>query len=393
MNLINYFRHRFSYKTVLLTITIVVFLFIIYHGTVAQASRPELCKICHMMNPEFYSWQASSHEKVPCLSCHEPRNAANQLKTLYYTITNTYPAPIKAIKVIPDRKCEQCHKMNERTITPSGDLIVPHSVHKEKKVACVKCHKGVAHGHISERKVTYKSDYSKWDPILAKSLMTDDQTRTRMDTCMRCHKVRKAPLECKACHRTSMLPEDHKTEVFKNKNHGQLAIKDIQYCNKCHEFMSTKEIEGFKAVPKVDEYLGEQSRPIKDPFPMETKPAEYIKTQSYAKTNTFCVNCHSKLPQTHKEPAFSESHSKIATENKERCMTCHDNQLTPNTPAKVACANCHPSSHYKSFQYKRSHPVDLGPKPTVYKSCYRCHSESTCGACHKYPKEEKKEDT
>lgn len=382
MNLINYFKQKFNYKTVLLTITSLFFLFIIYYGTMAQVSRPELCTVCHMMKPQFYSWQASSHEKVPCLSCHEPRNIENQLKTLYSAITNTYMAPIIMTTTINDRKCEKCHKVNQRNVTPSGDLIIPHASHKDKKIACAKCHRGVAHGHISERRVTYKSDYGKWDPTLAKSLMTDDQTRPLMDTCMRCHEVRKAPLDCKACHRTTMLPESHKAKEFKFVNHGQAAAKDLQSCNKCHSYMSSEKFEGFKEIPSFMKLLDTKGEATKLNSEEQINQADYIQAQAYAKINTYCKDCHAKRPPSH-DKAFGQNHGNYAGETKERCMTCHDNQLTVNSTVQVACASCHPSSHYKNFQWKRSHPIPIPEtKPRVKEECLQCHV-GKCLECHK----------
>lgn len=381
MNFINFLKQKITFKSVLLTLTSLFFLFIIYYGTMAQVSRPELCTICHMMKPEFYSWQASSHEKVPCLSCHEARNTENQLKTLYYAITNTYMAPIIMTTTIPDRKCESCHKVNKRKVTPSGDLIIPHAAHKAKNIACAKCHRGVAHAHISERKVTYKTDYSKWDSTLAKALMTDDQTRTRMDTCMRCHEARKAPLDCKACHRTSMLPQTHKSKEFKYVNHGQMAAGDLKSCDKCHSFMSTEKYEGFQEVSAIDKFLQSSNKSQKAPDAQETNKVDITSARSYAKINTYCRACHRKRPPSHGEN-FTK-HSEYAKANRDKCMTCHDNRKNDNSVVKVGCGTCHPALHAKSWQWKVSHPIKLVPGQEVVESCYRCHVKKRCGSCHK----------
>lgn len=355
---------------------------ILVYGAWEQTTRPEFCLVCHMMKPEYYSWQASSHEKVPCLYCHENLDTVNKLKTLYYTVTNTYPAPIKMIKPIPNRKCERCHNINKRNVTPSGDLIIPHATHKNKKIACAKCHRGVAHGHISERRVTYKSDYDKWDLILAKSLITDDQTRTQMDTCMRCHEVRKAPIDCKTCHHTSMLPENHKNNVFKYKNHGQLASQDLRSCDKCHSYMSPEKYEGFEEVPAFKEFLKSSDKLQKVSTSIKTNQANFIAAQVYAKTNTFCRDCHGKRPPSHGK-IFTQGHDDYAKDDKDRCMTCHDNQKTDNPVVKVACSSCHPSIHAGHWQWKKSHPIELPPKPKVVELCYNCHVKRVCTSCHK----------
>lgn len=339
------------------------------------------CTSCHMMKPEFYTWQASSHNQVAdCVTCHAPPGVLKKmkyrlfsLKEVYAAVTGNYGILIQATTPIPDSTCIQCHDMSKRQVTPSGDLIIPHDTHAKKEIGCTKCHTGIAHGNIAMKKITFQSDYSKWDETLGQKFMSDEKSiRPAMDTCMDCHKVRKAPLSCGACHETSMLPENHKDEVFKNGGHGKEAAKDIQNCDTCHSFMSTKKVEVTKAnASKFQQFLTKGNG----------KPT-FIKVSDYAKSNTFCKDCHGKMPPSHKTQLFEMNHGTYAEQDKERCFTCHENRVLGDSPVtKVSCGSCHPSTHAKSL-WRENHLFPLPERPQVTETCFQCHTQRSCGNCH-----------
>jgi len=349
-----------------------------FYGVLKQTTSSELCALCHAMKPEYYTWQTSSHYRVKCVNCHRPEpgivNYGKYIfkgaKEIFYTVTNTYPTPIKLLSPIPDRGCEECHNMNNRVVT-AGDLIVPHAVHKKKKVQCYKCHSGIAHGHIASRRVTYRSDYSQWDSTLGRVLMSDQNYRVvDMDVCIRCHQLRKAPLECKVCHTSGMLPGNHRSDDFKNGRHGQLAAQDLRYCHSCHQYMTYNKIENLKEPEQFTSYL-EQGKPRKG----------VMTADLYARANTYCKDCHGKRPPSHKVNLFLENHGQL---DKKKCKTCHDHNPNGDSPVtKAACGSCHPSTHTKNFQWELYHPIEIpSVKPKVNEKCYACHPPDLCGRCH-----------
>lgn len=351
--------------------------FILKIGAHATSS-PTFCATCHNMSPQVYTWKASSHSEVTCTDCHIApgvenlvKEKGNGIKQLYYTITDSYLAPIRMPSLIPDESCLTCHNMERRHVSASGDIIIDHEIHEKKGVACVTCHDGVAHGKVADRRVTYKSDYAKWNEMLAKRFMEDTKyTRPQMDKCMDCHELKGAPLTCETCHSTSMLPEEHKSKDFITKEHMQQAKEDILYCNTCHSYTSKKQVDELKGKKAYISYLSD-----------EKSEGINVSVVQYAKTNDYCRDCHGIRPESHNQERFLMFHGLIATENKEKCMTCHDNQIISDAPVtNVGCASCHPSSH--SQAWKERHPVPISSNQKYDKTCTRCHVEASCTRCH-----------
>jgi nitrate/TMAO reductase-like tetraheme cytochrome c subunit len=355
-----------------------------FGDTFVTATDTAYCTSCHEMKPELYTWQASSHSQVlQCVGCHAPPGTLKKMKyklfsvkEWYASLTGNYGILIQATTPIPDQVCNQCHDMTKRTVTPSGDLIIPHTIHAEKSVSCTSCHSGIAHGNIAEKKVTFRTDYGKWDEATGKRFMSDESAvRPDMDTCMSCHKVRKAPLDCSACHSTSMIPEGHEDEVFKMGGHGRIESEELVNCDSCHSYMSTEKVEVTKeSGSKYLQFL--------------TKSDEKnttISVRDYAKSNTFCMDCHKKMPPSHKVQFFEMNHGAYAAQDQELCFTCHDNQVLGDSPvAKLSCGSCHPSSHYKR-PWQEKHPVPLPENPVITETCYSCHNQRLCARCHQSP--------
>ncbi|WP_409272294.1 NapC/NirT family cytochrome c [Neobacillus sp. SCS-31] len=371
------FRNTF-FKIATLTLLFLVLFFTIGFVGLETSSSSEFCSSCHEMKPEYYTWKASSHGEVDCVNCHiEPgvenlaKAKGNGLVELYKKQTQTYTAPIRMPKDIPDKSCERCHNVYKRDVTPSGDLIIPHDKHKNEGIECIQCHSGVAHAKIADRKMTFKTDYAKWDESVGKSAMEDvSWTKPDMDTCMSCHESREITLECAACHTSGMYPESHKKADFKTSNHGTLAKKDLSTCNNCHKYMSKDEIKGFEEAPAHTQYLNKGST-----------ANSKIKPQDYAKTNTYCRDCHSKKPESHKR-GFVSKHGDYAKSNETRCLACHDYQKTgTHRITNTTCNSCHPSSHGNDFRI--THPVDVPVGQKLNNTCYQCHSKRTCTACHR----------
>lgn len=369
---------KINKKILLIILFILVGVVALFWGTFQKTSSSDYCSSCHMMKPEAYTWQASSHSQVACVSCHVEPGVMTKVKYKVFTVkeviatlTGNYGITITSTTPISDATCTQCHDMNTRKVTPSGDLIIPHSKHTLLNVSCTQCHTGVAHGNIAKKRVTFRTDYEKWDESIGQSIMSDPKNlRPDMDVCMNCHKVRKAPLNCSACHTTSMTPSNHKEEAFKNGEHGAEAAKDILSCDSCHSYMSKKSVEVTKGSGSAfQQFL----------FNDKGKSST-ISVSDYAKANTFCKDCHGKRPLSHDEN-FQENHGVLADKNKNSCLTCHDNQTKGDSPVtKVTCGSCHPSTHNRS-NWRPGHPIELPANPKVTELCYTCHTQ-VCANCH-----------
>jgi nitrate/TMAO reductase-like tetraheme cytochrome c subunit len=372
------FRGRLI-KVLTLTLFFIILLFTVGFLGLETTSSSQFCASCHEMKPEYYTWKASSHSEVDCVNCHTgstkeeyAKAKANGLVQVFKKATQTYTAPIRMPNQIEDASCEKCHNISTRDVTPTGDLIIPHDKHKNKGIKCFQCHSGVAHGKIADRKMTYQSDYGEWDDTLGRAAMKDEKfIKPEMETCMKCHEARKVTTKCQACHTTGMFPVTHKNQNFKNGKHGSHARKDLNDCNSCHSFMSTEEVEGFDKISTVRQFLQK-----------DKKSNQTVSVDEYAKQNTFCKDCHSRKPTSHKNH-FISNHGTLANQNKEKCIACHDIQNAGrSTVTNVTCASCHPSSH-SNKPWRNNHPVQLPPNQKLEQFCYTCHSEPMCSSCHK----------
>ena len=373
---------RYRYKLIKIMTLTVLFLALFFalgaFGLEASSSS-SFCSSCHEMKPEYYTWKASSHSEVDCVSCHVQPGAKNIAKDkaegitkIFKKETNAYTAPIQMPKEIPNSACEQCHDMSKRQVTSSDDLIIPHDKHLVKDIKCTQCHSGVAHGKISERNVTFKSDYDKWDTSLGKSMMSDIKfTSPKMETCIECHEAREVSTECKTCHSSEMYPKSHKQTSFKAREHGEAAKKDIEKCNSCHQYMSDEVIKDMQNVSPTQQFL--TTGTISD---------KSISAEQYAKENTFCKDCHLTRPASHVK-GFVNLHGPLAETNRQKCLTCHEAQKTGfNQTSNVTCSSCHPASHADK-NYKEGHPIPLSAAQKPVDMCYTCHYKPKCTACHK----------
>ncbi|MEH7253356.1 NapC/NirT family cytochrome c [Neobacillus niacini] len=368
------------YKIMTLTVLFLALFFLLGAFGLEATSSSTFCSSCHEMKPEYYTWKASSHSEVDCVTCHtEPgfkQTAKDKADLIVKAVKKNYndsAAPIRMPKEIPDSACEKCHNINQREFTVTGDIIIPHDKHKDKEIECIQCHNGVAHGEIADRKMTYGTDYEKWDSKTGEMAMADLKfTSPDMDTCIECHKARKVSNECATCHETGMIPESHEKSDFKTKSHGKLASEDLKECHLCHKLMSTEQLGGYEEVSVLTSFLNEGK-----------VQAQEKNHYNYAKENTFCKDCHNERPTSH-DSNFFNNHGPIANKDQDSCKACHDVKKS-STPGdnQVNCSSCHPSKHSQKQNWKERHPIPLAgiEKPT--ETCYTCHSVKTCSACHK----------
>jgi len=232
------------------------------------ASRPEFYKRFEKLTPYYESWMASQHARVNCQSCHVAPEVLDQAVyhaaatgEIYLSLLplgrepNLLPRPT-------NEACESCH-IDLRTVSPSGDLNIPHRAHVDKlKVACVTCHADLVH-----------------------AAGTDESTKPRMQTCLRCHDGVTAKSECNACHREKDRPESHGAKDWLVVHPERQNQED---CAKCHGW-----------------------------------------------NDAWCAECHSNRPESHgsgdKPAVWRAAHGK-AVEDRRNCEACHQ---------AAFCERCH----------------------------------------------------
>lgn len=382
-------KQLFSDKRKILKFTIIssgilIVLLLSTFGVTWATSLPKFCATCHIMKPEYATWQASDHSQVDCVACHVDPGLINALKhkvvatkELYMYVAKKYQLPIQMTEKIPDSRCLKCHSL-KRKVSPSyPDLNIPHQRHHDNGITCVTCHKGVAHGQIASRGVTTTGDLNKWDKAEGQQVMTTDYTVPKMELCMDCHSQRGVTTACDACHSGSMKPESHLQKTFKT-THGELAKKNIKYCASCHDFIKAPGVQSQDLLQQQ-----EQQDPVQkllDSFQTGPDATSYIE---YAKTNGFCVDCHKKKPPSHNDQ-WPFRHGQQAAKDQSSCLVCHSprTDVSNGATAQTACSSCHPSIH-DNIPWRVSHPIEIPQRLGILPAlCVQCHVKSMCSKCH-----------
>ena len=123
------------------------------------SDEPETCINCHVMRPEFSTWQHSSHRTVAvCNDCHVPHNnlaskylfkAKDGLRHATIFTMRAEPQVIKmhaaGINVVQEN-CKNCHyELNKQV--GLLDVNGTNYLHGEGKL-CWDCHREVPHGRV-----------------------------------------------------------------------------------------------------------------------------------------------------------------------------------------------------------------------------------------------------
>ncbi|WP_187262038.1 cytochrome c nitrite reductase small subunit [Pontibacter beigongshangensis] len=120
---------------------------------------PQACVNCHLMTPQYITWNHSSHREVAsCNDCHVPHNNIfNQYyfkakDGLYHASIFTIraePQVIKArgpsIEVIQDN-CVRCHT-SQVTDAKMASFVEDHHASRTDRT-CWECHREVPHGRV-----------------------------------------------------------------------------------------------------------------------------------------------------------------------------------------------------------------------------------------------------
>lgn len=330
-----------------------------------------LCGTCHTMTPYNYTWQASSHSNIACVSCHASPGLSGTLQLgrdmaryIFRQTTKSYILPIRLFGGIDDETCLRCHSFNRQASLP-GDLIVPHEDHSIKNVRCVACHNAVAHGNIAQRRTAVSIPAQSWSHEEGARQMVRLFTTTPKEDCMSCHFNRRVELSCQACHNEDKVPPSHHEPDFLTA-HGKQA-QEFTACLRCHAY-------------------DKKGRKIELQFGGNLKV--------YTRQNDFCLECHSKIPESHL-PDFRR-HGGIAAKDTNRCLICHDNQIQADLPQASAlhCGSCHPSPHKKGWQerHTRRRRATVTPGMAIQTSCFACHDATRCLSCHLPPASDRPSD-
>lgn len=127
------------------------FTFLYAEGLSYMSDDPKVCVNCHIMQPQYDSWQKASHHNVAvCVDCHLPHGFFGKYyskaengyhHSVAFTFQNFHePIMIKAkSNRILLENCLNCH----------GDLVheqVARAANDSEALRCLHCHRSVGHG-------------------------------------------------------------------------------------------------------------------------------------------------------------------------------------------------------------------------------------------------------
>jgi cytochrome c nitrite reductase small subunit len=117
------------------------------------STDPKACANCHIMTPQYDSWQKSSHHtSATCVDCHLPHTfvlkyiakAENGYHHSKAFTTQNFHEPImikeKNSRIL-QRNCVECHKDMVHDLF-RDDITKPDAVN------CIHCHASVGHGEL-----------------------------------------------------------------------------------------------------------------------------------------------------------------------------------------------------------------------------------------------------
>jgi hypothetical protein len=236
--------------------------------------QPSFLERYARMDVKYKSWTQSVHAKVACQSCHVKPDRLSQmafqgrmLGEFYLSIVS--PGREPSLFAQPTNEaCASCH-MDLRTVSPAGDLNIPHRAHVSVlKLKCIECHRYLVHDVSPEGKHT-----------------------PPMTACLRCHDGKTAKNACSACHTNKVEPLTHRAPDWLEV-HGSRATSD---CNRCHAW--------------TQHWCSEchSRRPRSHATGWRTAHGAAVKKERDCEAchaASFCVRCHGELPQTNFDPAL-----------------------------------------------------------------------------------------
>lgn len=138
---------------------VAAYLFYVSRAHSYMSDNPETCINCHLMAPQYATWQHSAHREVAsCNDCHVPQD--NVFKTYYFKAQDglrhatifTLRAEPQVIRIkeagiaVVQQNCIRCHTNTNERVGLTG-VTYENTLHGEGRL-CWECHREVPHGRV-----------------------------------------------------------------------------------------------------------------------------------------------------------------------------------------------------------------------------------------------------
>jgi cytochrome c nitrite reductase small subunit len=152
----------------------------VWVATISEATSyfsddPKACINCHVMTPEYATWQHSSHARVAtCNDCHVPHDST--LSKYYFKAKDGFRHSLlftlrkehQVMQAIPESKqviqenCLRCHAQVVQEVKAQA--------HADATRSCTDCHRETPHGRVHSLSATPNAAVPALEPISSKWL-------------------------------------------------------------------------------------------------------------------------------------------------------------------------------------------------------------------------------
>ena len=239
------------------------------------ASRPGFFGRYPALSEQYEPWASSTHLEAGCEGCHVPPDPvpraayrARLVGEFYLSLVARSREP-GYFKTPTNDACLACHS-DLRTISPKGDLQIPHRAHITiLEMDCVECHNYLVHELSPEGKHT--------PPMIE---------------CLRCHDGDIARDACTACHTQKAAPESHSAADWLVTHADETADPEcvtchkwkVDWCADCHRDLPRSHTSDWRAIHR-------------------DRVAEHRNCEA-CHEGDFCERCHGVVPQLNYDPTL-----------------------------------------------------------------------------------------
>jgi nitrate/TMAO reductase-like tetraheme cytochrome c subunit len=297
-------------------------------------STPGFCNSCHIMNPYYDNWKASSHSGVSCTKCHLQPGFTGLIKGKINGMAQSINFIVgrvgtKPNGVVVDSSClrSHCHDIEELESKNLyyGMAMFTHKGHTSQVVNGITISCGTCHSHFEG----------------------DEHFSIDKNVCFTCHFLKskegageQVQTKCLDCHE---IPDKVIERGMVKVNHLEFASYSAGCSGSCHK----KQVEKDSAV-----------------------------------SDSVCLNCHS-FKRTDQET--EELHHEHSIGEKVECFSCHGE--VSHKPQKLSletmtkCESCHSNTTHSSqidvYTAKQHNRVSderiIGPMFLTHVECTGCH--------------------
>lgn len=343
------------------------FFLVSFLGVVKYSTSPSFCNSCHIMEPYYNAWEASSHNHVACVECHyapgTPRTVFwkkfQGLSQVAKYVTRTYSS--KPFAEIDDASCLRsgCHSrrlLKGRVISENG-VKFDHAAHimetrKGMQLKCVTCHSQIVVGtHIE---VTYSSCY------LCHFKGRSEGTNVKQLG------------GCRACHELDDKSVEIDSVVF---THSDYISRQGVSCENCHANI----VQGDGLAPR-ERCLTCHNQPEKLAMYSEYSDRPFIHENHVTEHNVACFHCHREILHGFGVNAGSPPTAEVGAVLEGAVALRAESKMDRQPAVSFECGRCHSGKHSGELAiYSGRLPsfVDLEDMPSPM---YLAHVD--CAGCH-----------